>query len=738
MLSNAIPSLHRRQNSTPLGAIRTPVTVSAIPANQKSPTMSPIKEYRRGLSLDQGHPTNTNQLQQQHSTPSQESHGPRITNQAANGQPQQAMQVAQSPGSCRPGHFRQQSQNTHSQVTNIPLTPNYFNFDASSDYFSTIPSFTNSQAAGLQNPLLYFPGESRAQIQPHNDQDDSSSSFNVTYTQSNNTSDATSVTQEDIEGYLSLVTPKEREIFRQLPIEAIRTVIFQGRRDAEDTLRSIGLSLDGGPLERPNTPPNSNSISLPLTPNATPSFHNRNQSISNGHVRTAQSSPSRQDPNETIKASHIITMKRGASHQDSFDVFRQQLEGQATIQSPPNTAPIPSGRFFEAHGHQHSVSKIDFSKIDFGNDFDNYESSTYSSPSQELSPHLSYETSPEMADMDFFDDLEMGNINSESNTQQSDFFEAPTISTGMSFNTNQGDDYSSPLRHSSPLDSAPMSRTGSTADTESSEVAIGCMVPSDITTEEISAFCGTPLPNEPDQRWRCLWDGCKRRFGRKENARAHIQTHLDDRQFACNFCDGRFVRAHDLKRHSKIHTGDKPHECPCGQRFNRHDALTRHRQRRACVGAIDGVPKPKLKRGRPKKAARPEPEARAEKAEKTRQRAMAKARAKAEASGSAKGSSSNAPSSASSNASSPPAFNDTLSMRGCSPSPLDILSPLIAQQSDHGYGSGMDFYAYSPEPEDQSPFEAPSTCFPGSLTLSGEDPFGLGVSSVDIGPALFS
>ncbi|KAI5790725.1 hypothetical protein DFH27DRAFT_486044 [Peziza echinospora] len=120
-----------------------------------------------------------------------------------------------------------------------------------------------------------------------------------------------------------------------------------------------------------------------------------------------------------------------------------------------------------------------------------------------------------------------------------------------------------------------------------------------ITMEEIAGFISGPEPN--DGKWVCLYDGCAKRFGRKENIKSHVQTHLGDRQFKCQVCKKCFVRQHDLKRHSKIHTGVKPYPCLCGNSFARHDALTRHRQRGMCVGAFEGVVRKEVKRGRPRK-----------------------------------------------------------------------------------------------------------------------------------------
>ncbi|KAM0794478.1 hypothetical protein BDR22DRAFT_794605, partial [Usnea florida] len=89
----------------------------------------------------------------------------------------------------------------------------------------------------------------------------------------------------------------------------------------------------------------------------------------------------------------------------------------------------------------------------------------------------------------------------------------------------------------------------------------------------------------------CLYPHCDKKFGRKENIKSHVQTHLGDRQFQCKDCLKCFVRQHDLKRHANIHSGVKSYPCPCGKGFARHDALTRHRQRGMCIGAFEGTPK---------------------------------------------------------------------------------------------------------------------------------------------------
>lgn len=153
----------------------------------------------------------------------------------------------------------------------------------------------------------------------------------------------------------------------------------------------------------------------------------------------------------------------------------------------------------------------------------------------------------------------------------------------------------------------------------------------DIDIEETKTMTGITLddiavyirgPETSDNKWVCIFDDCGKRFGRKENIKSHVQTHLNDRQFQCPSCHKCFVRQHDLKRHAKIHTGVKPYPCECGNSFARHDALTRHKQRGMCVGAFDGAVRKSAKRGRPKKESRPTMEGRIEKSTRTRTKNM--------------------------------------------------------------------------------------------------------------------
>jgi regulatory protein SWI5 len=244
--------------------------------------------------------------------------------------------------------------------------------------------------------------------------------------------------------------------------------------------------------------------------------------------------------------------------------------------------------------------------VDFNGSDNGYESSHYSPMSSALSPALSSLRSsaePEISRMPLFDDpldsapnltmpVDTSSASSSSNENGMDFLEEPHEAENLPF--------------------SPKSKSRSMPDLN----VDASIKDTGITIDDIASFIQGPDPL--DGKWVCLYPDCNKRFGRKENIKSHIQTHLGDRQFICNHCNKCFVRQHDLKRHSKIHSGVKPYPCLCGNSFARHDALTRHRQRGMCIGAFEGIIKKAVKRGRPRKT-RPDEEERLDKAARTRQ-----------------------------------------------------------------------------------------------------------------------
>jgi len=92
-----------------------------------------------------------------------------------------------------------------------------------------------------------------------------------------------------------------------------------------------------------------------------------------------------------------------------------------------------------------------------------------------------------------------------------------------------------------------------------------------------------------DKMFVCTFKNCGKIFTRRYNVRSHVQTHLSDRPFACQFCGKRFVRQHDLNRHLKGHSESKLSKCACGKEFVRVDAMKKHQERNICVGGVKGM-----------------------------------------------------------------------------------------------------------------------------------------------------
>ena len=274
--------------------------------------------------------------------------------------------------------------------------------------------------------------------------------------------------------------------------------------------------------------------------------------------------------------------------------------------SPPGSAPLIPPTSFSLPDFPPSAfvdlssMGLDFSSTDY------QQSTSHQSPASDVfSPKMSsFETSPALAMLP----------NPEgSHVASAEFalFPEPPLSASQSSPDFEG--------QFSPSKKTSHSRSQSATGIDSNLVTID----TGISSEEVNAFISGP---HEDQKWICMYPECGKRFGRKENIKSHVQTHLGDRQFLCVHCNKRFVRQHDLKRHEKIHTGVKPYPCECGHSFARMDALTRHKQRNTCIGGIggpEGLEKKEIRRGRPKKH-RPDTQERRDKASRTRQRVLEK------------------------------------------------------------------------------------------------------------------
>ncbi|KAL9598780.1 MAG: hypothetical protein Q9219_004278 [cf. Caloplaca sp. 3 TL-2023] len=370
---------------------------------------------------------------------------------------------------------------------------------------------------------------------------------------------------------------------------------------AAENLDTASLqSFDRMEMERPCTPPQQTNVGrYPYTPGTTPPVSVEATSKEMARSKTFDWSYEAMKPAPYLTPSQ--SMRRTASYPDNKTALDADLYRIMNCMSPsPSAASLP----MPALAQFPDLSTLN---MDFAMKGSQYNSSHYSPMSSVLSPLLSsFESSPEMTGMTLFDDL----------GGPSDLL-LPTQATELSSSQ------SSHSIHAYP--SSPKEKGHRRAQSAVSVDIDGTNEETGITEDEISAYITGPMQ---DSKYICTYEGCNKHFGRKENIRSHVQTHLGDRQWRCNHCNKRFVRQHDLKRHAKIHTGQKPHLCPCGNGFARHDALTRHRQRNTCIGGFgvaEGMPQSPSKRGRPKK--RPDMETRRDKAAKTRARATEKARA---------------------------------------------------------------------------------------------------------------
>jgi regulatory protein SWI5 len=316
---------------------------------------------------------------------------------------------------------------------------------------------------------------------------------------------------------------------------------------------------------------------------------------------------------ETVRPNRKRTSE--GQFQSAFEVMRAQSEQNSLMPGTPSTGSFPDpriGGMGQSVQQSPHISDASFKEDDYLKFELSFDSQHDADPAMHR-PSSSYQGSmpstPQNAN--FPGTLDLSQSDAHSRALTSPYAAASMLSQSSS-------------HHSSPHRSSPHRRTDSIASMQSAASIAGINIEdtkteTGVTIDDIAQYIEGP--DLQDGRWTCNFEDCGKRFGRKENIKSHVQTHLNDRQYKCPHCQKCFVRQHDLKRHAKIHTGIKPYPCECGNSFARHDALTRHRQRGMCVGAFDGVVRKVVKRGRPKKN-RPEMEERLEKSARQRKKNM--------------------------------------------------------------------------------------------------------------------
>ncbi|KAK3306046.1 uncharacterized protein B0T15DRAFT_217092 [Chaetomium strumarium] len=560
---------HRRQNSTP--SAFEAVKIAPLPSFQQRPHTS----HRRGLSLD-------TRGQQPGSTPRPITPRPSYpavsmsgTNPGTPTTPQHVLREAQQQRTARPG--------------------------------PSLPIFTQQESdAFLMSPQVTFPGRQFATEAAQGPTDNIhglsldlySGSFGMDYFGADS----------------ALSTPSFMNFPDSSPAGASQGWISDGETASNHSRRgsrriSNGILDKVAKFEALDNGPGSPSLQRPCTPNS--------QTGIGYFTQTPVQTPIKQEPDSVQVPSRfsegydesmeetLKPIRKRPSNRNSgiFQDFRQQAEAMAT--TPPRTGSIPMAMT------SHVPSTPDFMDMrKISAEFKKIESSFESFPT--CPPEMQAMPSPVRSGTP--DLVPRGAFELRPNLQPPiDFASSSTthLPGGSSPASKMPSRRCSPHRRADSI--ASMTSAASIADINIEETR----TETGVTLEDIAAFIQGPDPTTG--KWVCLYENCNKPFGRKENIKSHVQTHLNDRQYQCPTCKKCFVRQHDLKRHAKIHTGIKPYPCQCGQSFARHDALTRHRQRGMCIGAVDGVVRKVAKRGRPKKI-RPEMEERKEKAERTRRK----------------------------------------------------------------------------------------------------------------------
>ncbi|XP_034406603.1 LOW QUALITY PROTEIN: zinc finger protein 37 [Cyclopterus lumpus] len=97
--------------------------------------------------------------------------------------------------------------------------------------------------------------------------------------------------------------------------------------------------------------------------------------------------------------------------------------------------------------------------------------------------------------------------------------------------------------------------------------------------EDSAGPSASETPGEPslDRPHHCL--ECGKTFRLISSLKKHIRIHTGEKPYPCAVCGRRFRESGALKTHLRIHTGEKPYSCSeCGNCFRHLDGLRKHRR----------------------------------------------------------------------------------------------------------------------------------------------------------------
>ncbi|KAI1153863.1 hypothetical protein F4825DRAFT_231467 [Nemania diffusa] len=597
MLSNPPPSglharnrQHKRQNSTP-----TAYETLKIAPNLQNIQPSPLRpqpqqqrsrvSHRRGMSLDTRRQMLAQRRQEYNMVSNTNNTGSAIT-------PQHVVREAQQQRIARPG--------PQQAYANLATDENYL---VSPSATPQMPCFDQQWSDGLpvpndmSMPFDMYNGPMNVMVKKNEDEFTNNvnvSDFDLYPSSAMSTPSMMSFQDNGIAvpDWLSEnETPNSRRSSRR---------VSNGIMDRVNKFETMSHET----LQRPLTPPRQNEMDyFPLTPMETPhgrAFKNvpHPQRFADGYDESNE---------ETVKPLRHRANRRS---QTVFDDMRQATEAMTImpemrrVNTMPaagtlNPASTSTPEYLVMPQTHPTDLHIDTNSAGFPGP--SYPMSASSEYSQHMSP-----STPNVAEFDAFD---FHDAQLDAQSTATDMLSDASSSSSTQKSVGRASHH----RRTDSVASLASAASIASIDIESTKMTTG------ITLDDIQQYIQGPDPK--DNKWICVFEDCNKKFGRKENIKSHVQTHLNDRQFKCPSCQKCFVRQHDLKRHAKIHTGIKPYPCLCGNSFARHDALTRHRQRGMCIGAFEGSAPKNAKRGRPRKP-RPDNEERRQKATRTRRKNM--------------------------------------------------------------------------------------------------------------------